>query len=103
MSDASDNLALAIVLSGAITVSTAGVLTTSLQSPDPTLAAAVFPPWWTRDQVVAAADRAGGLVDFGSVSFVVTVRDPTGQAQSRLRQAGALFSLPPGGLIVCTG
>lgn len=101
MIGASDSLTLTLVLSVAITASTAGVLAASARSSEPTTAAGVFPPWWTRDQVVAAAGRAGGIVDFGAVPFIVTVRDPGGRAQSRLHQAGALFSLPPAGSTAC--
>lgn len=69
--------------------------------PDPREAAGVFPPWWSRAAVFAAAGEAGLVRDLGGLPFIVTVRDPGGRAPERLRQAGALFVVAPAGTAVC--
>ncbi len=92
---------LAGALCGAIGVFSAAVLLGASRSPDPTEAAGVFPPWWSRQAVLSAAGRAGVIRDLGAVPFIVVIHDPAGQAQARLRAAGALFSVGPAGSFAC--
>lgn len=84
-----------------VALATAAVLLAASRAPDPHVAAGVFPPWWSRSAVVAAAAHAGAIRDLGAVPFIVVVRDPAGRAQARLRQAGALFSVGPAGSTAC--
>ncbi|WP_296595139.1 hypothetical protein [Phenylobacterium sp.] len=92
---------LAIGVSLGVALVTAVVLLAASRAPDPHVAAGVFPPWWSRSAVVAAAAQAGVIRDLGAAPFIVVVRDPEGRAQARLRQAGALFSVGPAGSAVC--
>ncbi|MBJ7410207.1 MAG: hypothetical protein JHD15_07555 [Phenylobacterium sp.] len=82
-------------------LATAAVLLAASRTPDPYVAAGVFPPWWTRTAVIAAAGQAGSIRDLGAAPFIVVVRDPEGRVQARLRAAGALFSVGPAGSAAC--
>ncbi|MBI1198331.1 MAG: hypothetical protein GC203_10755 [Phenylobacterium sp.] len=89
-------------VSGLIGLSSAVLLVvTGAPPPDPHEAAGVFPPWWSRGRVFAAAGEAGAVRDLGAVPFIVVVRDPEGRAPQRLRRAGALFSVSPAGTAAC--
>ncbi|WP_309645847.1 hypothetical protein [Phenylobacterium sp.] len=68
---------------------------------DPAEAAGVFPPWWGRGEVFGAAAEAGAIQAAGSLSFIIIVRAPQGDAAARLRAAGALFSIDPGLARLC--
>jgi hypothetical protein len=59
-------------------------------------AAGVFPPWWSREQVMDAASRAGPVSAAGRSPFVLVVHSSDGDVAARLRRAGALFVLDPG-------
>ena len=84
---------------GAILLSTLLVVGIGSRPTDPTVVAAVFPPWWSQGAAFAAASAAGDVTGVGGVSFVVIVRAPDGEAEARLRRSGALFTLiPPEGL-----
>ena len=102
MSDTKRNTAAGIALSVAAAVVSAAVLVaTGSRAPDAREAAGVFPPWWGRSAVIAAAGQAGAIRDLGAVPFIVVVRDPGGQAARRLREAGALFTVAPAGAAIC--
>lgn len=60
--------------------------------------AAVFPPWWGVERVVAQAGGAGSVVRMGGVSFVVVV---AGADRPRLRRDGAWLLLDPVALGGC--
>ena len=92
---------LVCALCGGMGVMSAVVLLASSRAPDPTVAAGIFPPWWSHEAVLAAAGQAGVIRDLGAVPFIVVIRDPAGQAQTRLRDAGALFSVGPAGSFAC--
>lgn len=77
------------------------LLATGSRSPDAGEAAGVFPPWWSRSQVMQAAAGAGQVRDLGAAPFIIVIRDPDGQAAEKLRRAGALFSVAPSGSAVC--
>jgi hypothetical protein len=77
------------------------LLATGSRSADAGEAAGVFPPWWSRSQVMQAAAAAGQVRDLGAAPFIVVIRDPDGQAAEKLRRAGALFSVAPAGSAVC--
>lgn len=90
------------VASGLIGLTSAALLVTTGAPPiDPHEAAGVFPPWWSRNRVFAAAGAAGVVRDLGAVPFIVVVRDPGGRAPERLQEAGALFSVSPAGTAAC--
>ncbi len=68
---------------------------------DPSRVAAIFPPWWSPAQAVAAAGSAGDIAATGSAPFILILRgDPTDLAQ-RARSAGALILLDPDLAGVC--
>lgn len=77
------------------------LLATGSRSPDAREAAGVFPPWWSRSQVMQAAAAAGQVRDLGAAPFIIVIRDPEGRAAEKLRHAGALFSVAPAGSAVC--
>lgn len=77
------------------------LLATGSRSPDAREAAGVFPPWWSRHQVMQAAAAAGQVRDLGAAPFIIVIRDPEGRAAEKLRRAGALFSVAPAGSAVC--
>lgn len=85
-----------------VAVATSAVLLIAGSPPaDARDAAGVFPPWWDRTAVFAAASQAGVVRDLGAVPFIVTVRDQSGHAAQRLRTAGALFIVAPAGSAAC--
>lgn len=62
--------------------------------------AAVFPPWWSASDAVAAAGAVGRIVRLGSVRFVVVVTSEGavgqfGDIATRLRAAGAVLVVDP--------
>ncbi|HEV7260588.1 MAG TPA: hypothetical protein VGN82_22595 [Bosea sp. (in: a-proteobacteria)] len=68
---------------------------------DATLAAGVFPPWWSESEIIDAAARAGAVLATGTLPFVVIIRAEGGDAARRLSDQGALFSLDPAGAAMC--
>jgi hypothetical protein len=97
-----DPISLSVLAPVAIAVATSAVLLIAgAPPPDGHDAAGVFPPWWSRAAVFAAASQAGAVRDLGGVPFIVTVRDLGGRAPQRLRQAGALFIVAPAGTAAC--
>jgi len=75
-------------------LSLAAVLAILLAPPASGPVAAVFPPWWSTQQVIEGAFRAGRLVRFGGLGFVaVVVRDP--QRGPGPYQSGAWLTLNP--------
>jgi hypothetical protein len=63
----------------------------AIQPADPRLVAAVFPPWWSAEAVMAAAAAAGDVVGPGGVSFVIVVRSDATDLPERIRAAGAVL------------
>jgi hypothetical protein len=82
-------------------VSTAMIPVLAARPLDASLAAGVFPPWWSESEIVAAAGRAGAILATGTLPFVIIVRAETGDAAKRLSEQGALFSLDPNGAAIC--
>ncbi|MBA4011395.1 MAG: hypothetical protein C0481_05965 [Phenylobacterium sp.] len=70
---------------------------------DPKVAAAVFPPWWSRSAALAAADDAGEILAVGRAPFIVIVRSIDGDVAPRLRATGALLVLDPQAAGPCAG
>jgi hypothetical protein len=71
------------------------------QPRDPSRVAAIFPPWWSPAQTMAAAGMAGDIAAAGGTSFILILRgDPADLAQ-RARSAGALLVLDPDLAGVC--
>lgn len=71
------------------------------QPRDPSRIAAIFPPWWSPAQTVAAAGSVGAVAGAGSRPFILILRgDPTDLAR-RARSAGALIILDPDMAGVC--
>ena len=65
-------------------------------------AAAIFPPGWTRSDVVLATAQADlSVVRFGAYPNIGIVRLVDERSAAALRQTGALLLLPPGALGGC--
>jgi hypothetical protein len=52
---------------------------------------AVFPPWWSREDSIAAASRFGAVTGFGGLPFIIGVQSHEPELAQRLRNAGALL------------
>jgi hypothetical protein len=57
--------------------------------------AAVFPPWWSAGEALAAAATVGPVVREGIVPTLLVVRTPAATGAARLRAAGAFLVLDP--------
>lgn len=57
--------------------------------------AAVFPPWWSQAETLAAARRAGAVSAIGGWRNVVVVAADDDGLPRRLNTAGALLQLDP--------
>lgn len=69
------------------------------QPQTPGRAAAVFPPWWSQAQVLAAAGRAGDITGVGALSNIVIAAAPQGDEAglaAALRREGAWLIMDPG-------
>lgn len=64
--------------------------------------AAVFPPWWSGVESIAAAGQAGPVIRFGGLPTIVIVMTERGGA-AVLRRAGAWAVLDPLALGGCGG
>ncbi len=71
-------------------------LTAEAGSRDSSLAAGVFPPWWSQAAALGAAGQAGQVTAVGALPFIVIIRSAHGPAAPRLRAAGAMLSLNAG-------
>ena len=60
--------------------------------------AAVFPPWWSESHSFAAAGRAGAVLRFGALPFIVIVDS---ENRDLLTDAGAWLLLAPRALSDC--
>jgi hypothetical protein len=63
---------------------------------------AVFPPWWTQNQVWEAAGSVGYVVGIGGRSWAVVVHSNLNDIAPRLQHAGAWLVLDPRGLGICS-
>ena len=64
--------------------------------------AAIFPPGWSEADVIQAAARADlSVIRIGATSNIAIIRLSSVPAARALRQAGALFLLPPNVLGGC--
>lgn len=68
---------------------------------DPSRVAAVFPPWWSPAQTVAAAGAVGDIAAAGGASFIIILRGDPADLARRARSAGALIILDPDLAGVC--
>ncbi len=55
--------------------------------------AAIFPPWWTADRVLASALAVAPVSGVGRFSFIVAVSGRAPDTASRLGAAGALMTV----------
>ena len=55
--------------------------------------AAIFPPWWPADRVLAAALAVAPVSGVGRFSFIVAASGPASETAARLIGAGALLTL----------
>jgi hypothetical protein len=76
-----------------IVVTTLASIFVALQPDDPRRLTAVFPPWWSREECLDAAARAGAVTGFGGLPFIIAVRGEGIDLETRLRAAGAIIFL----------
>ena len=70
--------------------------------PDTEVVAVVFPPWWSAQQALQAA--ASAKVDFvrtTAIPAILVVRSDERAGLTRLREAGAWFSIDPRAIAAC--
>lgn len=66
--------------------------------------AAIFPPWYSKSDVLGAVSAAGGaMLRHGGIDTVALVRLDLPDAKDRLREIGAWAVVDPGGLFGCVG
>ena len=73
----------------------------AIEPGDPRLVAAVFPPWWSAEAVLAAASQAGDVVGPGGAPFVIVVRSENADLPDRIRAAGAFMVLDRAAFGLC--
>lgn len=64
--------------------------------------AAMFPPWWSRTDALAAAVEAGGAIVRIGPSSLVVAHASAPDFEARLHAAGAWILFDPRGLGLCT-
>jgi hypothetical protein len=70
--------------------------------PDADVVAVVFPPWWSEQQAFEAAASANAeFVRTTAIPAVVIVRPQKPAGLTRLREAGAWFSIDPQAIAAC--
>lgn len=62
---------------------------------DPGRIAAVFPPWWSAAEAVAAGGSAGDIAGAGGAAFILILRGDPADLAHRARSAGAVLILDP--------
>jgi hypothetical protein len=71
--------------------------------PGTEVVAAVFPPWWSTEQVfVAAAAANARIVRLTAISTVLVVRPDGGGGLQSLHDAGAWLTIDPQAVAACT-
>lgn len=63
---------------------------------DPSVAAGVFPIWWSQARTFQAAAQAGAVVGMGAAPFVAIAHSERGDVVSKLHAAGAWLVIDPG-------
>jgi hypothetical protein len=83
--------------------SVTAVAALSLQvRPGTEVLAVAFPPWWTSQQVFAAAASAdAAIVRTTALSAILVVRPNDHEGVTRLRQAGAWLTIDPQAIAAC--
>jgi hypothetical protein len=70
--------------------------------PDTEVVAVVFPPWWSTQQAFQATASANAeLVRTTAIPAIVVVRPQSPAGLTRLREAGAWFSIDPRAIAAC--
>jgi hypothetical protein len=60
------------------------------------IAAVIFPPWWSAQQVLSAAASAhAAIVRAGAIPSILIVQPASGDGLARLRDAGVWFAVNP--------
>jgi hypothetical protein len=70
--------------------------------PGAEMAAVVFPPWWSTQQVfLAAASANAAIVRMTAVPAILVVRPDDRDGLIRLREAGVWFAMDPQAIAAC--
>ena len=84
------------ILVAIMTLAVAAASATAVPTDPEAGVAAVFPPWWQREQAAAAvADADGLIVREGALPTILVVRPGRPGLAERLREQGALLILDP--------
>jgi hypothetical protein len=86
-----------LIAFASLMVSSAGALAPA----NPQNLLAVFPPWWSRAHVFAAASPAGAVAGFGPLPFLVAVESREPRLSDRLKASGALLLLDASSFRFC--
>jgi hypothetical protein len=70
---------------------------------DPRLVAAVFPPWWSASRTTLAGARAGDVMGFGALPFIVILHADQGGLTARANAAGAILTFARSRRGLCIG
>jgi hypothetical protein len=62
---------------------------------------AVFPPWWSGEEELAAAANAGVVGSVGRIPFILAVQSGDSGLGARLSKAGALLVLDGSAFTFC--
>jgi hypothetical protein len=89
--------------SGLLLASFVAIAALTLQvRPGTEVVAVVFPPWWSSQRaLLAVASANAAIVRTTALSAVVVVRPDTHEGLTRLRRAGAWFSIDPQAIAAC--
>jgi hypothetical protein len=91
-------------LIAALTLIVAGASAIAVPTAPESAVAAVFPPWWDREQAAAAVARSDGLiVREGAIATILVVRPAGPDLADRLRAHGAVLVVDPVAAGGCLG
>ena len=91
----------ALAIGGAIIASLVAAVAVAAAPVAPDRLAAVFPPWWSRAQLMSAATSAGDIAGVGAAPFILILRSDSPGLEARLRRSGAWLLLNPDAAGVC--
>ncbi len=88
---------------GLLLVSWLAIAWLSLQArPGADVVAVMFPPWWSSQQIFAAAASAdAAIVRLTAIHSILVVRPDDHEGVARLRQAGVWLALDPQAIAAC--
>jgi hypothetical protein len=88
---------------GLLIASFIGIAALSLQvRPGAEVVAVAFPPWWSTQEIFAAAASANAaIVRMTAIPSILVVQPDSHAGLARLRQSGVWFSIDPRAIAAC--